>query len=198
MIIEVDEYKKKLKGYKPSQASKFHTDSAVLADKAFKDAIADSAFKNVILMCGGSASGKSELAESVLDKEDVLIYDGTLSSFEGAKVKIRNSIRKKKKVTICAVIPDDIPRVFATFLVRDRKFSEFHFFRTHSNSRQVLLFIALNYPSVKIRIFKNQMDSDASFLNAIELSFNSKKDMIKYIKSIQVSQKNIQAEIIPK
>ena len=112
LIIEVDAYKSKISGYNPKKSYRYHRRSAKLADKDFKQALKNTQYRKVILMCGGSASGKSEFVSSNLINKGVIVYDGTLSSIEGAKVKIRNSGGKKKKVEINAVIPDSIKRAF--------------------------------------------------------------------------------------
>jgi hypothetical protein len=39
MIIEVDEYKKKVVGYDPTRLEDFHLESARLADKDFTDSL---------------------------------------------------------------------------------------------------------------------------------------------------------------
>ena len=108
LIIEVDAYKPMVPGYEPKKSWKYHKQSAKLADAAFKQALKNAQYKKVVLMCGGSASGKSEFASSSLINEGVIVYDGTLSSVEGAKVKIRNSKRKRKRIEINAIIPDNI------------------------------------------------------------------------------------------
>ena len=39
IVIDIDECKKNIPGYTPTNAAKYHTESAKLADKLFKDAI---------------------------------------------------------------------------------------------------------------------------------------------------------------
>ena len=48
MIIEVDEYKKKISGYDPNNSEDFHIESAKLADKDFYLYLKDEKIKEVI------------------------------------------------------------------------------------------------------------------------------------------------------
>jgi hypothetical protein len=57
-IISADEIKKTLQGYNPGRSEEFHSTAAKLADKAFVQALKDQSEETVILMCGGTASGK--------------------------------------------------------------------------------------------------------------------------------------------
>ncbi len=66
MIIEVDEYKKKISGYDPKKSELFHSQSAKLADKDFILALKSKKYKRIIFMAGGTASGKTEYAVSYL------------------------------------------------------------------------------------------------------------------------------------
>ena len=83
MIIEVDEYKKKVFWYNAAHSENFHEASAKLADKDFTIALKSGLYKRVILMAGGTASGKTEYATSYLTKKDQLVYDGTLKNENG-------------------------------------------------------------------------------------------------------------------
>lgn len=60
IVISPDKIKKTLKGYKPQRAERFHVESARLADKEFEKALREVSARKVILMSGGSASGKTE------------------------------------------------------------------------------------------------------------------------------------------
>lgn len=99
MIIEVDEYKKRVLGYNPEKSEDFHRESARLADKDFVDCLRSRKYKRIIFMAGGTASGKSEFAYSYLTKKDQLVYDGTLKDFDGFKIKL------KKLVGMIKIIP---------------------------------------------------------------------------------------------
>jgi hypothetical protein len=62
-VISIDEKKESIKGYSPKDANKFHIESAKTANKKFDQELKKIKNKNVILMCGGSASGKTEFIE---------------------------------------------------------------------------------------------------------------------------------------
>jgi len=189
LIIEVDAYKPMVPGYEPKKSWKYHKQSAKLADAAFKQALKNAQYKKVVLMCGGSASGKSEFASSSLINEGVIVYDGTLSSVEGAKVKIRNSKRKRKRIEINAIIPDNITKVFRAFLTRDRAIPIDVFIETHSFCRSTLLWILKHQMDIDVKIYESSVKKDR--LQVDELIFGGRNDMTKYIKLIQISKKEI-------
>lgn len=151
-IISADEIKKTLPGYDPSHSEMLHSKSTRLADREFTQALKNRAEKTVILMSGGAASGKTEYVSTYLTRRKAIIFDWTMPTIEGAKVKIRNSLRKKKNVEIHAVLPNDLQYAFIAFLNRDRKFPVEHFYRTHSSSRKTLLTIASKFPDIKMEI----------------------------------------------
>ncbi len=62
MIIEVDEYKKKVVGYDANKSEEFHLESAKLADKDFTNCLKSKKYKRIIFMARGTASGKTEFA----------------------------------------------------------------------------------------------------------------------------------------
>jgi len=190
IVIDIDECKEKIPGYTPANAAKFHTKSAKLADKLFKDAISKESPKKVILMCGGSASGKSELVSSELINEKAIIYDSTLHTREGAEVKIRNSIRKGKSVEICALLPENISRSFGVFLTRERQVPVPAFFATHVGCRKNLLWVAKNFPQVRIRIYLGKTDKQNK-LQVFKYNYTSKPKMIKFIEENQLSEFDI-------
>jgi hypothetical protein len=188
-IISADEIKKTLPNYSPESVEKLHLESTKIADKLFKQGLKDDHIKEVILMCGGAASGKSEFVSEYLTEENYLIYDGTLSEPEGAKVKIRNCIRKHKKVSIYAVLPNDISKAFVAFLNRDRKFSDAHFYRTHTGCRKTLLFVAESYPNVKIKIHESIFKNNDTYF--VKLKFSNKNELIKYLKDKQYTEQEL-------
>ena len=190
IVISADEIKKKLPDYSPQKAELFHRESAKLADKEFEAALKRSSFKEVILLSGGAASGKTEFLVTQLSRKRCVIFDATLDTIERAKIKIRNILRKKKKPVIFAVIPDNLKRAFIAFLNRDRKFSDEHFYRTHSGSRKTLLWIASNYPNVRINIVESSYTKD-QILQFAKLKFNSRKQMINYLSRLQLTESDI-------
>lgn len=129
LIISADEIKKKLPDYSPEKAESFHRESAKLADKNFEKALNENLFKEVILLCGGTASGKTEFLVTQLNRKRCVILDATLSTKEGAEIKLKKILKANKKAVIYAVIPDDLKRAFIAFLNRDRRFSDTHFIK---------------------------------------------------------------------
>jgi len=122
LIISADEIKKQLPNYSPDKAEFFHHESARQADKLFTRELKININKEVILLNGGTASGKTEFLATHLKSKNCIIFDATLSTELGAKNKIRQIVDKKKTPVIYGIIPDDIRRAFIAFLNRDRKF----------------------------------------------------------------------------
>lgn len=189
-IISSDEIKKDLPNYSPSKAEKFQRESSRKADALFENTLRSSLYSQVILMSGGSASGKSEFISSHLKSKNYIIFDGTLYTKVGAKIKIRNILKNKKMPIIYAVIPDDLKRAFIAFLNRDRKFSDAHFYKTHSGSRGVLLWIATEYPDININIIESSYTSD-DLLQFAKINFENKESLIKYLIEIQKTEDDI-------
>lgn len=190
-IVSADEIKKELPDYSPEKAEQFHTQSAKLADKEFEFELKNSNFKEVILLCGGTASGKTEfLVTHLANRKECLIFDATLSTEEGARIKLKKILHAKNKPVVYAVIPDDLERAFIAFLHRDRKFSDAHFYRTHSGSRKTLLFIASNYPEVRINIIESSYTKDDK-LQFFKIEFNDKKLLISYLRDLQMTETDI-------
>src|SRR5437667_7512755 len=67
---------------------------------------------------------------------------------------------------IYSVIPDDLGRAFTAFLHRERKFSDSHFYRTHSGSRKTLLWVAKNYPDVEVNLIESRSEEHTSELQS--------------------------------
>jgi len=97
IIISADEIKKQLPNYSPSQAESFHRESARLADKLFTKALKDTSISQVILLNGGTASGKTEFLSTHLSQENCIIFDATLATELGAKNKLRQIHKARKK-----------------------------------------------------------------------------------------------------
>ncbi len=189
-IISADEIKKSLPDYSPEKAEAFHRESAKLADKTFEVALKKNPFKEVILLSGGAASGKTEFLVTQLIRRKCIIFDATLDTVERAKIKIRNILGRKKKPVIYAVIPDNLKRAFIAFLNRDRKFSDEHFYRTHSGSRNTLLWIALNYPNIEINIVESSY-TENQILQFAKIQFDNRKYLIDYLTSLQLTESDI-------
>jgi len=190
IIISSDKIKKTFSDYSPDKAEDFHRKSAKLADKEFTKILKTSNLNKVILMNGGSASGKTEFVLTHLSDEPAIIFDTTLSTIKGAEIKIKRILKAHKTPEIYSVIPDRLTRAFIAFLHRDRKFSDDHFYRTHSGSRETLLWIVKNYPDIKVKIIESSYTKkDTMVFN--ELKFASKKEFSNFLKNIQLSEPDI-------
>lgn len=190
LIISADEIKKTLPNYSPTQAELFHKESAHIADKQFSEALKKSASKQVILLNGGSASGKTEFLSTQLMRKRSIIFDATLSTELGADIKIKSIIKAGKIPVIYTILPDDLKRAFIAFLNRDRKFSDEHFYRTHSGSRKTLLWIATHYPKIRTNIIESSYTHDQK-LQFAKLIFDSRQQYMSYLTRIQMSESDI-------
>ena len=194
-IISADEIKKQLPNYSPAQAEAFHRESARQADKLFSEELKKTKYKTVILLNGGTASGKSEFLSGRLKNKRCIILDATMATQLGAQNKLRQIFKAKKKTIIYAVIPDDLKRAFDAFLHRDRKFSDSHFYKTHSGSRKTLLWIAENYPQVQINIIESSYTS-SQVLQFAQIWFSNRQQLIEYLRRQQMSEDDIITTII--
>lgn len=190
MIISADEIKKSFPEYSPERVEELHAKSAKQADKEFDTSLKVSLFKTVALMSGGTASGKTEFLVTHLEKEPFIVLDGTLPTPEGAKIKIKKILKARKVPVIYSVIPDDLVRAFVAFLHRDRKFSESHFYRTHSGSRKTLLWIAENYPEVELNLVESSYTEDQR-LRFKKLEFVGPEEFLEYLRKIQMTETDI-------
>lgn len=190
IIISADEIKKTLPGYSPDKAEEVHHVSATMADKQFSKELKNNSEKFVILMNGGTASGKTEFLVTQLDQLPSIIFDATQSTIQGAQNKIREINKRKKVPVIYSVVPDDLTRAYDAFLNRDRKFSDAHFYRTHSESRKTLLWIAKNNPEIEIHIVESSYSDQGNLLFA-ELIPSSREKLIAYLEDIQITEADI-------
>ncbi len=180
MIIEVDEYKKKVLGYDPERSEDFHAESAKLADKDFTDCLKSRKYKRIIFMAGGTASGKTEFAHSYLNKEDQLVYDGTLKSFDGFKIKLQRIERYDKnnsKVKVVLIIPKEWLKAFEAFLKRERKMKPQTFFDTHIKSRLAVAKILMS-TKIKTEIYVSEVKDDTDKLHYIKVRMTGKRKII--------------------
>jgi len=188
-IISADDLKKTIPGYNPSQSHLVHTQSAKLADALYTKTINESDLKEVVLLSGGAASGKTEFMSEYLADRPCIIVDGTLPSLQGALIKTQKAQKRGKKVVIVAVWPADLKVAFAAFLQRDRKFPDEHFYRTHSQSRKALLEIAKSDLPVEIRLYENQFEDGE--LTFYEYTFDSKAQLIEKLEHSQYTEQEI-------
>jgi len=189
IIISADELKKTITGYDPKTSHLVHRESARMADKMFDEALKNSKFKEVILLSGGAASGKTEFMSEYLVNRDVIILDGTLPSIEGIKNKFRKATKYGKEVKIVAVWPEDFKIAFAAFLHRDRKFPDEHFYLTHSKSRKALLDAARQFPAINIDLIESVYDKGR--LRFFQYVFDSREHLIEEINDNQYTKSKI-------
>jgi hypothetical protein len=194
-IISADEIKKTLPGYDPGHSEEFHSTSAKLADKAYAQALKDYPDQTVILMCGGSASGKSEYVSVYLQDKPVIILDGTLPSFEGAKIKIRKALKAGKIVEVHCVLPESLLIAFIAFLNRDRKFPVEHFYRTHSSARKTVLEVAKVFPDVTVKLIVSH-GAESSIMSFTEKQFQARGALIEFLETQQYTEEEIRNKVI--
>ena len=125
----------------------------------------------------------------MVDK-DCIILDATLATINGANIKIKNIIKAGKVPIVYSVIPDDLRRAFIAFLNRDRKFSDKHFYKTHSGSRETLLWIAKNYPDIKINIIESSYDTTHK-IQFDEVKLSNNQEVVSYLTRLQVTEDDI-------
>lgn len=192
-VISPDEVKKTLAGYQPEAAEEFHTASAKQADQLYVQALKTRPEATVILMSGGSASGKSEYVSGYLADEPAIVFDGTLPTLRGAEIKIERAHKAHKQVEIHAIFPENFLVAFVAFLNRDRKFPVEHFYRTHSSARHTLLHIARTRSEITIKIFVSKVafvgkDSTMSFR---ALTFSNHQDLVEFLEGNQYTEEEI-------
>jgi len=195
-IIAADELKKTLPGYDPEKSGAFHRESAKLADVQYAAALKERNEPTVILMAGGTASGKSEYVSVYLQNSPAIVLDGTLPTFQGAKIKITKALKAKKLVEVHCVLPESLVVAFVVFLNRDRKFATEHFFRTHSSARKTLLEVARAFPDVKIKIIVSDVDyvdfgAGGSTMSFQELFFSDQAALIEFLQTAQYTEVSI-------
>ncbi|OGY32334.1 MAG: hypothetical protein A3C02_04305 [Candidatus Andersenbacteria bacterium RIFCSPHIGHO2_02_FULL_45_11] len=189
LLISADDIKKELPGYSPDRAEEFHLESAKLADKRFDEYLKSSSCKEVVLMSGGPASGKTEFVTEYLMDQDVLIFDGILPTIEGAKIKLERIRKSKKQVKIYAVWPYDLRQAYTAFLSRDRRYSDKHFYTKHASARKTLLWIASSYPDIEIKLFKSAyLNKELGFT---EVAFGFTSECIAFLSENQYNEDQI-------
>ncbi len=175
IIISSDIIKEALPNYDPNNAELFHDKSRFIADERFIKVIKENSFSKVVLMCGGSASDKTEFLATQLSQKRCVIYDGTSSTQKRVAEKIDQIIKAGKKPVIYAVMPDDLERAFIAFLSRDRKFSDEHFYRTHSGSRKTLLWLAIELPEIELNIIESTYIKNKLQFSRLEFDNQNRK-----------------------
>lgn len=192
-VISADEIKEYFPKYSPKKASEFHRESARLADKIFENTTKIIPQK-IIILSGGTASGKTEYLSQylhVFGKTGGIFFDGTLPTFEGAKIKLNNALKNKRKFEIHFVFPQNIQGAFNAFMNRDRQFSDEHFYRTHSNSRKTLLEIAQSFPNIRIKLIESSFTRSIKTMIFEEKVLNSEKEQIDFLQNFQYTEEEI-------
>lgn len=195
-IISADEIKKRLPGYDPENAGELHSESAKLADQEYYTALQHRSEPKVILFAGGAASGKSEYISAHLRDEDAIIFDSTMRTFVGAKRKITSAVRANKLVEVVLVLPKDIKVAFDAFLHRDRKFSEVHFYQTHSFARKTVTEVAHNF-DIPISIFISSYEKIGEKYKTVfdEVDTIDKEGLLEFLTSHQYTEDEIKGII---
>jgi len=129
-----------------------------------------------------------------LESEKCIVLDGTLPTPEGARIKISKIIKAKKKPIIYSVIPDDLTEAFNAFLQRDRKFSDIHFYKTHSGSRKALLWVAENFPNVEINLIESSYSKSHKMIFK-RLVFSEKNELLQYLRKLQMTEADIISKV---
>lgn len=192
-IISADELKKTLPGYSPDKSEVFHRESAKLADKLYTEAVKGRTEPLVILMAGGTASGKSEYVSAYVENEAAIVLDGTLPTVTGAEIKIKKARKAQKQITVHCVLPESFLVAYVAFLNRERKFSTKHFFRTHSLARKTVLEVAEKFPDIAITIIMSDVDfvGDGSTMRFRELTFPDRNALIEFLRRAQYTEDGI-------
>lgn len=196
-IINADDIKKTLPGYDPNRSDVFHRESAKLADIAYAKAIKERSEPLVILMAGGTASGKSEYVSAYLQNMHAIVFDGTLPSFTGARIKIKKALKAKKQIEIHCVLPQNFFVAFTAFLNRDRKFPNEHFYRTHSATRKTVLSVAEQFPDITIKIITSSVHHSelSPIMKFQELNFPDSEALIEFLQRAQYTEDSIKQQV---
>ena len=194
IIIDIDEIKHEFQDYTPEKAEQYQEKSAKEANKRFQKALKQYKDKEIILMSGGSASGKTEYRSKHLNDFQGIIFESTLRSTKGFEIKMEKIRKAKAKVSIHAIFPDSLKRAYIAFLNRERQFSDKYFYFTHSESRKTLLHIAKNYLEIEIKIFESMYAKNNLLFP--EIKFHSKEELIEFLSNNQYNEKDIIKEII--
>lgn len=191
-IISAGDIKKTLHDYDPSKSESVHHQSAKLADEAFNTALKERIEPKVILLAGGAASGKTEYISAYLYNEDAVIFDATMRSFTGAKIKIEKAQKAGKIVEIILVLPQDIKVAFDAFLHRDRKFPVEHFYSTHASARQAVLQVTQRL-DIPIKIYQSSYEKTADKKKIVfdEIVIHSPADLLEFMTNQQYTVNEI-------
>ncbi len=132
-----------------------------------------------------------------LEKQKLIILDGTLPTIEGASIKIRKASKVGKHVRVHLVLPASLLVAFIAFLNRERKFSLEHFYRTHSKSRQTALEIARHYDDLDIEIYVSSVDfvGTGSTMSFKRVAFENRRQLVEFLEQNQYTEEEIRKEV---
>ncbi len=178
MIIEVDEYKKKIPNYNAEKSEDFHRESAKLADKDFIKHLKTKKYKRIIFMAGGTASGKTEYSTSYLINKDQLVYDGTLKNINGFNIKLKhiNKYSNESKVKVVLIIPINLSTSYNVFHARERKMRDEVFFETQIKSKETVAQI-LRETKIKVEIYSSAYEEKKDKLSFKRLTGSRNRKM---------------------
>jgi hypothetical protein len=185
MIIEVDEYKKKIPSYDASKSEEFHSESAKLADKDFIKYLKTKKYKRIIFMAGGTASGKTEYSTSRFVNKDQLVYDGTLKNLNGFNIKLKH-VKKystDSKVKVVLIVPNDWIKAFQVFLKRERKMKTETFFETQIKSKETVAKI-LKETKVRVEIYTSYYEEGKDRLGYRRVKIHNRKKIANSLEMI--------------
>jgi len=193
-IIDIDDMKSRIVGYDPNKADLVQRQSALLADAEYDEALKSQPFDHVILLCGGSASGKSEFCSTALSSRDAIVFDSTLSSTLALKNKWERAKKSHKTLEIIYIMPESIAKSYVTFLNRVRKFPTEHFVRTHAQSRVVVIEALQRprYANVEITIFISSVKSDNTMIYRQIFENGSRLEKLEFFERERLSRQMIE------
>ncbi len=191
-IISPDEIKKGLPNYDPEHSEAVHSRSVRLADSQFGVAVKTRCEPTVILLAGGAASGKTEYISAYLNEIDAIIFDATLRTFDGAKIKIEKAQGANKKIEIHFIIPENIQIAFDAFLNRNRKYPAQYFYETHSYARKSVLQVA-QILDISIKIYQSsyEMVNGERKMFFDEVDIVNKNNLLEFLTDHQYTEDEI-------
>jgi hypothetical protein len=189
LVIDSDAIKKEMPGYTEDLAPQFHKASSAEAKARYAEALKDPYYDDVVIMGGGSGSGKTEVFVSKnLDRPNTILFDGTLADKAAAQTKIDQALKAGKNVKIEAVMaPIEDAFMFASD--RGRYIPRDVFADKHYGFRKTLYELAKENPSLEIGITIN------SKAKTYTGSFKNRPEMLEYLKEQSFSKEKVDSLI---
>ncbi len=132
-VISADEIKKTLPRYSPSLAEKFHHESARKADKLFASILKTNKYNEVILLNGGTASGKSEFLATQLSRKKCMVFDPVVLRFLDSRVRI--ILRVKRVIIMTRVKKTKTINVLPSILLKNDTYLVYIFYLLSSKGK---------------------------------------------------------------